>query len=75
MNPTDKPIHCKRCEQNILFIPLPSGKYMPVDAHMFVAKEDSVDMIIYRTDGTKQKGVKRGDCGFVSHFDNCEGIK
>ncbi|MBE3141446.1 MAG: hypothetical protein IMZ53_12800 [Thermoplasmata archaeon] len=66
-----KSIPCRNCQQNILFIPLPSGKYLPVDAKMFVAQADCVDMTIYRTDGTKQKGVKRGDVGFVSHFDSC----
>jgi hypothetical protein len=75
MNPNDKPIPCKRCQQNILFISLPSGKFMPVDAHMFVAKEDNAGIVIYQIDGIKKNGVKRGDCGFVSHFNTCDGLK
>jgi hypothetical protein len=63
---------CESCSQPIKFIEMKSGKWMPVDATMFVAKEPDPEMRLVQSDGTIKTGVERGDCGYVSHFATCD---
>jgi len=71
MDNTKKPTICKSCQQNIFFIETKNGKFMPVDAQMFVAQEDDSRRIIILTDGTTKRGVLRGDTGYIPHWSTC----
>lgn len=63
---------CPSCQQNIKFIKMEkSGRFMPVDAALFVAKVDDPEMSLVQTDGTMKRGVKVGEVGYVSHFSTC----
>jgi len=62
---------CRNCGEPIFFIAIKSGKFMPVDPKLFVAKADDPNIRIVFSDGTVQRGVKQGDCGHVVHFDTC----
>ena len=62
---------CDACGAPIFFIQTKGGKYMPVDTKLTVAKEDDPNMTIVLTSGVVQRGVKQGDCGYISHFATC----
>jgi len=71
----DANVMCHNCGEPILFMGIKSGKFMPVDPKLFVAKGDDSILRIVLSDGTLQRGVRRGDCGHVVHFDTCTGPK
>ena len=72
MDNTQKPTICKACRQEIRFITMQkTSKYMPVDAALHVSQEDDPSAILITTDGILQRGVKRGDTGYVPHWSTC----
>jgi hypothetical protein len=62
---------CEACGQALKFIRMRSGKWMPVDATMFVAQKADPAMRLVQSDGTIKTGVEPGDAGYISHFATC----
>jgi hypothetical protein len=73
MDHADQPTPCRRCKAPILFITSKKNhKPMPVDAALFVAKQDDPAVVLVLSDGSVKRGVKTGDVGHTSHFATCE---
>lgn len=62
---------CQSCGQPIKFVRMKSGKWMPVDAAMFVAQKADDSMRLVMSDGSIKVGVEPGTCAYVSHFSTC----
>ena len=62
---------CDACGAPIFFITTKAGKFMPVDIKLTVAQEDDPKMTLVLTDGTVQRGVKKGDAGHIPHWSSC----
>jgi hypothetical protein len=58
-----------------MFIPIKSGKNMPCDPKLFIAKESDDEIRIVLSDGTVQSGVQQGDVGHIVHWDTCTAPK
>lgn len=62
---------CRKCKAPIYFVRTPKGRMMPVDASGFEAQKDDPTIVMVRLDGRTQKGVLKGEVGWISHFATC----
>ena len=62
---------CEACGADMYFIQTKNGNWTPVDTKLTVVEKDDPSMKLVLSDGTIQKGVKRGDAGHTPHWATC----
>ena len=60
------------CKKMIRFITMKkSGKPMPVDADMIIAKEEEIKGIFILPNGAMVRSLLKGQVGYVPHWSTC----
>lgn len=67
----EQSVPCEACQRRIKFIVMKkSGKLMPVDATLVIAREDLRGSYV-TAGGVMKNGLRKGETGYVPHWATC----